>query len=224
MNPGKLMKRRKLKTIFFTGILVMTPALVSLLVIYYIFDKIDGILSPIIRQSLSVYAPQIVVPGPIISIVSVLLIVFMIFVVGLLAGNYMGRKLFSLMDSLLSRTPIVKGIYTAVKQFMDAFKLSNSERFHKVVALEYPKDGMWVIGFVTSDVGPLKTAAISEEKTPLLNVFIPTTPNPTSGYLVMVSPEKVRELNMTIEQGIKLVVSAGVVQHDGPQSGPVNGE
>jgi len=210
------MKRRKLKTTFFTGILVITPALVSLLVIYYIFDKIDGILSPVIHRSLALYAPEISIPAPLISIVSVLLIVLLIFIVGLLAGNYIGKKVFSLLDTLLSRTPIVKGVYLAVKQFMNAFKISNSERFHKVVALEYPKDGMWVIGFVTSDVGPSKTSVITQNKEPLLNIFIPTTPNPTSGYLVMVSPEKVRELNMTIEQGIKFVVSAGVVQHDRP--------
>ncbi|NOZ12792.1 MAG: DUF502 domain-containing protein [Acidobacteria bacterium] len=206
--------RRKLKTIFFTGILVITPALVSLLVIYYIFDKIDGILSPIIHRSLALYAPELSIPGPLISIVSVFLIVLIIFIVGLFAGNYIGKKVFSLLDALLSKTPIVKGVYLAVKQFMNAFKISSSERFHKVVALEYPKDGMWVIGFVTSDVGPSKTSVITQNKEPLLNVFIPTTPNPTSGYLVMVSPEKVRELDMTIEQGVKFVVSAGVVQHD----------
>jgi len=147
MKPGKVMKRRKLKTTFFTGILVITPALVSLLVIYYIFDKIDGILSPVIHRSLALYAPEISIPAPLISIVSVLLIVLLIFIVGLLAGNYIGKKVFSLLDTLLSRTPIVKGVYLAVKQFMNAFKISNSERFHKVVALEYPKDGMWVIGF-----------------------------------------------------------------------------
>jgi uncharacterized membrane protein len=220
------MKRRKLKTIFFTGILVITPALVSLLVIYYIFDKMDGILSPLIKRSLALYAPEVAIPAPVVSIVSVLLILLLIFIVGLLAGNYIGSKVFSVLDSLMSKTPVVKGVYTAVKQFMNAFKISDSKRLHKVVALEYPKDGMWVIGFVTSDVGASKTYAISQNQEPLINVFIPTTPNPTSGYLVMVAPEKVRELNITIEQGIKFVVSAGVVQHEGPhepQGGPVNG-
>ena len=133
------------------------------------------------------------------------------------------RKVISLLDTLLSKTPIVKGIYLAVKQFLDAFKISNSKRFHKVVALEYPKDDMWIIGFVTSDVGLEKTLAITGNKELLISIFIPTTPNPTSGYLVMVSPEKVRELDMTIEQGIKFVVSAGVVQHDEPQEGEGQG-
>ena len=216
------MGHRKLKTIFFTGILVITPALVSLLVIYYIFDKIDGILSPVIHRALLIYAPELSVPSPLISIVSVLLILLIIFFVGLLAGNYIGKKMFSLLDVLLSRTPIVKGVYLAVKQFMNAFKISSSERFHKVVALEYPKDGMWVVGFVTSDVGTAKVKAIfGDTGGDLINVFIPTTPNPTSGYLVMVSPEKIRELDMTIEQGVKFVVSAGVVQHD---KLPENGE
>ncbi|MCK5879089.1 MAG: DUF502 domain-containing protein [Holophagae bacterium] len=219
------MKRRKLKTIFFTGILVITPALVSILVIYYIFDKIDGILGPVIHRFLAQYAPEIAIPAPLISIVSVFLILVLIFIVGLLAGNYIGRKVFSLLDTLLSKTPIVKGVYLAVKQFMSAFKISNSNRFHKVVALEYPKDDMWIIGFVTSDVGLEKTIAITGNKERLISVFIPTTPNPTSGYLVMVAPEKLRELDMTMEQGIKFVVSAGVVQHDElPEGGPVNGE
>ncbi len=219
-----MMKRRKLKTIFITGILVITPALVSLLVIYYIFNKIDGILSPVITHALTLYAPEITIPTPVISIVSIFLILLLIFIVGLLAGNYIGRKVFSLLDTLMSKTPIVKGVYTAVKQFMNAFKISDSKRFHKVVALEYPKDGMWVIGFVTSDVGPSKTHAIFGARKPLINVFIPTTPNPTSGYLVMVAPEKVRELDITIEQGIKFVVSAGVIQHDTLESVPIESE
>ena len=145
------MKGRKVRRIFLTGIVVVTPALVSVLLISYIFGKMDNVLSPVILELLNRYAPEIQVPGIAVSIVSILLIATGIFFVGLLTENYIGKRLIGLFDSLLSRTPLVRGIYTAVKQFLEAFRMTSDRRFHKVVAVEYPRKGMWVIGFC--DVG-----------------------------------------------------------------------
>lgn len=208
------MKARKLRRLFFTGIVVVTPALVSVLLIKYIFDKIDNVLSPVILGLLNRYAPDAYVPTIAVSIVSILLIGFGIFFVGLLTENYIGKRLISFFDSLLSRTPLVRGIYTAVKQFLDAFRLTGDAHFKRVVAVEYPRKGMWVIGFVTSDVGPRVKGAFVGESQRLLNVFIPTTPNPTSGYLVMVDNSELRELAMSIEHAVKYIVSAGVIQNE----------
>ena len=214
------MKARKLRRIFLTGILVVTPALVSILMILYIFDKIDNVLSPVIMGLLDRYAPDVDVPGIAVSIVSILLIGSGIFFIGLLTENYIGKRLISFFDSLLSRTPLVRGIYTAVKQFLDAFRISSDQRFHKVVAVEYPRKGMWVIGFVTSDVRPRLKTAFATPSDNMLNVFIPTTPNPTSGYLVMIDESETRELPMTIEQAIKYIVSAGVIQNENTTAPP----
>ena len=208
------MKARKLRRLFFTGIVVVTPALVSILLIKYIFDKIDNVLSPVIMGLLNRYAPEASVPTIAVSIVSILLIAFGIFFVGLLTENYIGKRLLSFFDSLMSRTPLVRGIYTAVKQFLDAFRLTSDRHFKRVVAVEYPRKGMWVIGFVTADVGPRVKGAFVGESQRLLNVFIPTTPNPTSGYLVMVDGSELRELSMSIEHAVKYIVSAGVIQNE----------
>ena len=108
------MKARKLRRLFFTGIVVVTPALVSILLIKYIFDKIDNVLSPVIMGLLNRYAPEASVPTIAVSIVSILLIAFGIFFVGLLTENFIGKRLLSFFDSLMSRTPLVRGIYTAV--------------------------------------------------------------------------------------------------------------
>lgn len=208
------MKSKKLRTIFLTGIIVITPATVTFLVIYYVFSKIDTSLSPLLLKLLSTYAPALHVPPFLVSIVSVILVVAIVFFVGLLTGNYVGNYLLRLIDKIFSKTPVVRGVYTAVKQFLDAFQLSNSQRFHKVVALEYPKADMWVIGFVTSDTNRKTSEAVLGESEKLINVFIPTTPNPTSGYLVMVEQGKLKELSMTIEEAIKYIVSAGVLQNN----------
>lgn len=218
---GLRMKGRKLRRIFLTGIIVVTPALVSVLLISYMFDKMDNVLNPVIVGLLKRYAPEIQVPGIAISIVSILLIASGIFFVGLLTENYIGKRLIGLFDSLLSRTPLVRGIYTAVKQFLEAFRITSNGRFHKVVAVEYPRTGMWVIGFVTSDVRPRLREAFSPESANLLNIFIPTTPNPTSGYLVMVEANQARELPITIEQAVKYIVSAGVIQNESMMPPPV---
>ncbi len=208
------MKGKRFRRHFLTGILVLTPALVSFLLITYIFNRIDNVLSPLILEILDRYAPDIHVPAVIVSIVSVLLIALGIFFVGVLTENYVGRKVIDLADRLLSRTPLVRGIYTAVKQFLDAFRIGSDKRFHKVVAVEYPRTDMWVIGFLTSDVGTRLKESITDKGPKLMNIFIPTTPNPTSGYLIMVDESQVRDLPLTIEQAIKYIVSAGVLQNE----------
>lgn len=212
------MQIRQIRRIFLTGIAVMTPALVSFLIIVYIFNKIDDILSPMVTRALTRYVPELHVPGFVVSFLSIVVIAAVIFFVGLLTQNYIGNRLLQFVDRILSRTPLVRGIYTAVKQFLDAFRFPGREKFHKVVALEYPRKGMWAIGFLTSDVRPAIRKAIGDRSDRMVNVFIPTTPNPTSGYVVLVPCDQVWELDLTIEQAIKYVVSAGVIQNESADS------
>lgn len=202
---------KKIRTRFLTGLVVITPAFVSFFIIVYIFEKIDILLSPLIIKMLESYLVSVKIPTFIVGFISIFLLVLTIITIGFLAENFIGNKILNWFDGIMSKTPIIRGVYTAVKQFLDAFKISSVDRFEKVVALEYPKNDMWVLGFITS---PVKKDLGNqfEKEGDLINVFIPTTPNPTSGYLVMVDRKNVKPLDIPIEFAIKYVVSAGVLQ------------
>ncbi len=205
------MKFKSFKSTFVTGILVITPAFFSILIIAFIFNKIDSAISPIVVKFLEKYFLGITLPHFAITLLSLILLMFLIFLIGLLAENYIGNKLLKLVDKILSSTPLVRGIYIAIKQLLDAFKLTNNKRFNKVVFVEYPKKDMWVVGFTTAPLCGSLSKNFKDKKQ-LINVFIPTTPNPTSGYLTVVEADKVIETDLTIEEAVKYVVSAGVIQ------------
>jgi uncharacterized membrane protein len=204
---------KKVKTRLLTGLLVIAPAFVSVFIIYYIFDKINLLLSPIIIKLLENFLGGVKIPSFLVGFLSIILLALTILTIGFLAENFIGNKILGWFDGLMSRTPIIRGVYSAVKQFLEAFKITSTDKFETVVALEYPKDDMWVIGFVTSSVrSQLSTQFAGNLE--MINVFIPTTPNPTSGYLVMVEKSKVKQLDMPIELAVKYVVSAGILQQN----------
>ncbi len=204
------MKLKRLKAKFITGILVITPAFLSIFIIIFIFNKIDAILSPFIIKLFKNYLFKIELPHIVITLLSLTLLFFVIILVGVIAENFIGKKILNIIDRLLASTPLVKGIYIALKQLFDAFRLTNSQKFNKVIFVEYPKEGLWVIGFTTAPLCENLSNYLKEKD--MINVFIPTTPNPTSGYLVVVNKEKVIETNLTIEEAVKYVVSGGVIQ------------
>ncbi len=208
---------KKVKTRFLTGLLVIAPAFVSVFIIYYIFDKINLLLSPIIIKVLENYLGGVKIPDFLVGFLSIVLLAITILTIGFLAENFIGKKLLSWFDGIMSKTPVIRGVYSAVKQFLDAFKISSTEKFEKVVAVEYPKNDMWVIGFVTSTVNTDLSSQFVNDGVEMINVFIPTTPNPTSGYLVMVEKSKVKQLDMPIELAVKYVVSAGILQKNNGQ-------
>ncbi len=204
------MKVKGLKSTFLTGILVITPAFVSIFIIIVLFKKIDSVVSPFVVNLLQKYFLNLSLPHFAITVISVVFLFIFILLIGLIAENFIGKKLIKLMDKLLSSTPLVKGIYIAMKQLLDAFRFSNENRFNKVVFVEYPKKDMWVIGLTTSSLCNDLSCYFREKD--MINVFIPTTPNPTSGYLVVVKKSEVVETQLTIEEAIKYVVSGGIIQ------------
>ncbi len=204
------MRFKGLKAKFLTGILVITPAFLSIFIIVFIFDKIDGLVSPFIVKLMQTYLLNIELPRFVITLLSLIFLFMLIIFVGFIAENFVGRRIFKFIDKLFSSTPLIKGIYVALKQLLDAFRLTNSKKFNKVVFVEYPKKDMWVIGFTTAPLCNELSQYFNQER--MINVFIPTTPNPTSGYLVVVSKDSVIETNLTIEDAIKYVVSGGVIQ------------
>jgi uncharacterized membrane protein len=133
-----------------------------------------------------------------------------IFLLGLFGTNFLGRRILQAFDALILRLPLVKSIYGAVKQMVDTFQ-GPRRGFQRVVLIQYPSQGLWSMGFVASE--RRDTMNLTSSPT-LLTVCIPTTPNPTSGYLVMVKPEDVVDIDYTVEDAFKFIVSSGIVGRD----------
>jgi len=185
---------RKLRAQFITGILIVVPIGAAILILRWLFFAIDNILQPV-AESLLGYT----IPGLGLGITVVL-----IYLTGLVATNVIGRRLIRYGESLLARVPLFRYLYTGIKQILQSFATPREGGFLQVVLVEFPKKGMRAIGFVTSE-----SRVESGEK--LLSVFIPTSPNPTSGYLEIVKENDIIRTNISIDDALKMVLSAGKV-------------
>ena len=195
------MKRRHLQKTLLAGVLVTVPVIITLAVLRILFNLVDGILAPWIWLAVRAFWPEApAVPG--VGIVATLVVIYL---AGLLATNMIGKTILHRVESLFQRLPVVKGIYSAVKQLTDAVAKGDANSFQKVVFIEFPAKGSWTLGFVT---GELRDAQGDVHVT----VFVPTTPNPTTGFVYAVREDKVMHTSMTIEDGFKFLMSAGVVQ------------
>ncbi|MDW7740543.1 MAG: DUF502 domain-containing protein [Bacillota bacterium] len=191
----------RLKTIFTTGLLTILPLAVTIYVFYLVFTFLDNLIGGLIEALFNYRIPGIGFAAGII------LILF----IGFVASNIIGSRLISFSDRILQRLPLAKGIYTSAKQIIDAFTVQGKNAFQKVVLIEYPRKGLYVLGFVTgSSKGEIQNKTHEET----LNIFIPTTPNPTSGMLILAPRQEVIELEMTVEEGLKVIVSGGLFSPD----------
>jgi uncharacterized membrane protein len=184
-----------LKKNFITGLLVVVPVAVTVFVLKALLIWIDGILGDIERDLLGHYYPGL-------GIITLLLLIF---VIGTISANYIGNRVLHAWDRLMRRLPLVRGIYSTVKQMMETF--STAQNFHGVGLVEYPRKGCYSIGFITGQVDD-RTMGLSGK---YLSVFVPTTPNPTAGFLLLLPENEVRKLHMTVDQGMKYIVSLGLV-------------
>jgi uncharacterized membrane protein len=184
------------------GVLVWLPILASLWVISFIVGVTDRILLLLPEP----YRPEALVGFPLPGL-GILIALVVLLVTGLMVTNLIGRRLVQYWDGLMRRIPLVRSIHGGVKSFAESvFSTSNS--FRKVVMIQYPRAGVWSIGFITSeDVAELR------DKTGVAHscVYIPTTPNPTSGFIVMVPVTEVVELHMTVDAAMKMIITCGVV-------------
>jgi uncharacterized membrane protein len=195
-NKGAI-KKMKLKTIFTTGLLTILPLAVTIYVFYIIFNFLDNLVGDLIEVIFSYRVPGI---GFVAGLVLILLI-------GFIASNIIGNRLINFFDRLFQRVPISRGIYTSAKQIIDAFTVQGKNAFQKVVLVEYPRKGLYVIGFVT---GQSKGEIQEKTAEETLNIFIPTTPNPTSGMLILAPRHEVIDLKLTVEEGMKIIISGGL--------------
>ncbi len=134
-----------------------------------------------------------------------------ILLIGLMARNIVGRWLLEFGEGTLSRIPLAGSVYKTLKQLLETFLSGNSKRFRRVVLVEYPREGLFSVGFVTGSVGPSLQSDLDQ---PLLSVFIPTAPNPTTGWYTLVPESSVRDLNISVEDAFKTIISAGIVNPD----------
>jgi uncharacterized membrane protein len=196
--------RKKLKRYFFAGLLVVVPLGLTVLIVHWIINLMDNLLARVLPVQLQ---PEQLfgfsVPG--LGLVATALLILFI---GVLATNYFGRRLLALSEQVVYRIPLVKGLYTLFKQVADTVLSSDRQGFRKVVLIEYPRQGIWSVGFVTGmSEGELQRITTRR----VINVFVPTTPNPTSGYYILVPEEDAVVLSMTVEEAFKLIVSGGMV-------------
>jgi uncharacterized membrane protein len=195
------------------GVILLLPLLVTVWLLGLLFNLINTNVAPLVRRLLEwgrIPATENWLAPVAIPVVSLLLTALAIYLLGLVAGNLAGRRLLTLVESWILRIPLVKGIYGSARQLLDAFGASGTRAFSKVVLLEYPRAGLWTLGFVTTEVVHMIKHR-GENAVPTVPVFLPTTPNPTSGWMILVPTSDLRELDISIEDAIKLVVSGGIV-------------
>ena len=196
---------------FWAGLAIVLPAVISIAVLRWLFGTVANI-----TDTLLIFLPTKLTHhdagnGPMYwywSIVALVLAIFLIGTVGLLARNYFGRKIIEWVDLALLRVPLLNKIYGATKQVNDAFSSSNKTAFRTVVLVEFPHPGVYSIGFITSDQQEEVEAKTGQK---VVCVFVPATPNPTSGFLLMVPEGKVIKLEMSVPDAIKYIISLGAI-------------
>jgi len=183
------------------GLVVWLPIWATYVVIRFLVNLMDGTLSLLPHE----YQPDQLfgmhIPG-----IGLLFTLLILFFTGLLVANFLGRKIVTFWEGILARIPLIRSIYSAVKHVVHALLQPRGSSFRKVLLVEYPRRGIWSIAFQTSD--QFTDTPHPEE---VVTVFIPTTPNPTSGFLTIVPRADTQELNMTVEEALQLVISLGVV-------------
>jgi len=198
------------------GLLVWMPLGVTFLVVRAIVGFLDKILLWLPAQ----YQPDILlgfhIPG-----LGVVLAIVLVLATGMIVANLLGRRIVAAWESLLARIPLVRSLYAGIKQIMEAVLATDAKSFSKVLLLEYPRKGVWSLAFMTSDnLGEVQ----AKTRPDVISVFIPTTPNPTSGFVLMVPDKDVIHLEMSVEEGLKMIISMGVVVPAWQKNNLINGD
>jgi len=193
---------KHLRNYFISGLLFWIPLVLTFIVIRFFLELLNKIIPP-------KYLPETLFnlntdfPGS-----GIVLVLLVILVTGVMVSNILGRKLVTLWERVLNKIPGFRNIYNVLKKVSDTVFNTSTESFRKAFLIQYPSKGIWVIAFQSGDYKGEAESIIGEE---MINLFVPTTPNPTSGFFVMMPKKDVFELNMTVEEAFKIVISAGVV-------------
>ena len=192
----------RLKQYFLTGLLTIAPAAITGAILWRVYLMVDRALRPGLERF-----PYLRdhLPPFLITLMGVIGSLIVVVLIGLITRTLIGVAMFGAIDRLVARIPVIKSVFGAVKQVSEVLLADNRQAFQKVVAFEYPRRGLFSLGFVTQD-DPARS---------LQHVFLPTTPNPTSGFLLLIPREQTIQLPLTVEEGIRLIISGGAVLETG---------
>ncbi|HEX9758635.1 MAG TPA: DUF502 domain-containing protein [Nitrospiria bacterium] len=197
---------KHIKGYFFAGLLVVTPIWGTYLVLKTLFITTEGFLGDLLKKYIDFYIPGL----------GIVTLVLLIFFTGVLTTNFIGKKLFQIWEFFLRQVPIVRNIYSTIKSIIDTVSRQGNKRFNRVVLIEFPRKGQYSLAFLTG-VTQGEVQRVTHQK--VVNVYVPTTPNPTSGYMLMVPEEDIIPLSMTVEEGMKMIISGGFYSPSSPQAG-----
>lgn len=206
---------RRLRNYFIAGLIIVAPVAITLYILVSLFNFFDGLLGvPLSRLIWSALGLQhYAALGRRIPGVGMVVTALLLVLAGALATNLFGRRLFGFGDQLLDRVPVVRSIYGTTKQITEALLTANKSAFKKVVLVEYPRRAMWTLGFLTGESMPQVEQATGEQ---MLSVFIATVPNPTSGFVLLLPRSEVIFLDLSVEDGLKYIISGGVIAPPAP--------
>lgn len=195
--------KKKLKQIFFTGLAVIIPIGLTLYILFFLIDIMDGLLKIIPVK----YHPDTLI-GIHIPGLGIIVTIVLIFICGLVTTSYIGNKIVRSGEDLVDRIPFVRSIYQATKKLSDSMFTDRRSSFKRVVLAEFPRKGIYTIGFVTG-VPSLEVREKAGQN--CISVFLPTTPNPTSGYLILIPENELVPINMSVEEALTFIISVGIV-------------
>ncbi len=194
----------KIRRYLISGLLVWLPIWITLLVLRFLIDLMDHSLLLLPKAYQPDHLLGFHVPG-----LGLIFSIIILFVTGVIAANFFGSRLLKLWEKIIARIPLVRSIHAGVKQTLESVFASKGQAFRRVLLVEYPRKGLWSIAFQTGDGCRIVSDTLGTE---MITVFIPTTPNPTSGFLIIVPADEVHELNISIDAALKMIISLGVVQ------------
>jgi uncharacterized membrane protein len=177
----------------FAGLATLLPLYLTYVVIKFLFESLEKMSGPILKQF------GLDIPG-----LGIILTIVLIYVLGLIVTNFLGKKIFNIGESIVKRVPIVNMIYTTLKQITDTFTKGTSDAFEGVVYIQYPRKGLWTMAFISGE-------SKNKDDIPFYHLFVPTTPNPTSGFFLMIPQADAIPTGMNVEEGLKTIISGGLL-------------
>ena len=214
---------RTLRNNLLTGAIVILPLFITYILLKFLVARIDAIILEPSARIFSFFISHITPNKYFIFIFKTLVFIFVILIIALIGSatkHILGKRLISFMERIILKFPVVGKIYAGTKEISNAFLIKNKDTFMKVVLVEFPKEGSYALGFITSEA---KGEIQEKTKDVVVNVFVPTTPNPTSGFLLFVPLGKLILLDMTVEEGIRLTISGGI-SYSGKTSKDLKGQ
>lgn len=204
---------QKIRNIFIAGILALLPFVITVYLLYFLYNIVIANATPIVKQIAKQY--NLAYSEYIFQIITLIIVILFVFLIGILTKIYFGRVLIKILDKIIIKIPIARSIYNATKQMVDSFKSSTGSSFSKVVLVEFPRRDMWMVAFLVRDSLDFMVDISTKEES--CNVFIPTAPNPISGFVAVVPKKDIRELDISVEEGVKFVLSVGIINIKNPE-------